>query len=68
MAEFTVNAQRHDPYKTFAFRVKWDGNYVAGVSKMSALKRTTDPVVHREGGDPWGALNGFMLPRLRIRG
>jgi phage tail-like protein len=52
MAEFTVNAQRHDPYKAFAFRVKWDGNYVAGVSKMSALKRTTDPVVHREGGDP----------------
>ena len=39
MAEFTVNAQRHDPYKAFAFRVKWDGNYVAGVSKMSALKR-----------------------------
>jgi phage tail-like protein len=52
MAEFTVNAQRHDPYKAFAFRVKWDGNYVAGISKMSALKRTTDPVLHREGGDP----------------
>lgn len=52
MAEFTVNAQRHDPYKAFAFRVKWDGNYVAGVSKISALKRTTDPVLHREGGDP----------------
>ena len=52
MAEFTVNAQRHDPYKGFAFRLKWDGNYVAGVSKMSALKRLTDPVVHREGGDP----------------
>ena len=52
MAEFTVNAQRHDPYKAFAFRVKWDGNYVAGVAKMSALKRTTTPVVHREGGDP----------------
>ena len=52
MAEFTVNATRFDPYKAFMFRVKWDGQYVAGLSKMSALKRTTDPVVHREGGDP----------------
>jgi phage tail-like protein len=25
---------------------------VAGVSKVSALKRTTDVVEHREGGDP----------------
>ena len=52
MAEFTVNATRFDPYKSFMFRVKWDGQYVAGLSKMSALKRSTDPVVHREGGDP----------------
>jgi phage tail-like protein len=52
MAEFTVNATRFDPYKAFMFRVKWDGEYVAGLSKMSPLKRTTDPVVHREGGDP----------------
>ena len=52
MAEFTVNATRFDPYKAFMFRVKWDGQYVAGLSKMSPLKRTTDPVVHREGGDP----------------
>ena len=52
MAQFTVNATRFDPYKAFMFRVKWDGQYVAGLSKMSALKRTTDPVVHREGGDP----------------
>jgi phage tail-like protein len=52
MAEFTVNAQRFDPYKAFLFRVKWDGHYVAGVSKVSALKRSTDPVTHREGGDP----------------
>jgi phage tail-like protein len=52
MAQFTVNATRFDPYKSFMFRVKWDGQYVAGLSKMSALKRTTDPVVHREGGDP----------------
>jgi phage tail-like protein len=52
MAEFTVNATRFDPYKQFMFRVRWDGNYVAGLSKMSALKRSTDPIVHRVGGDP----------------
>jgi phage tail-like protein len=52
MAEFTVNATRLDPYKNFKFRVKWDGHYVAGVSKCSALKRTTEVVEHREGGDP----------------
>ena len=52
MAKFTVNPNRFDPYKNFKFRVKWDGRYVAGVSKMGALKRTTEPVKHREGGDP----------------
>ncbi len=52
MAQFTVNAQRFDPYKNFKFKVKWDGKYVAGISKISALKRTTEVVKHREGGDP----------------
>jgi phage tail-like protein len=52
MAQFTVNAQRFDPYKNFKFRVKWDNKYVAGVSKVGALKRTTEVVKHREGGDP----------------
>ena len=52
MAQFSVNAKRFDPYKNFKFRVKWDGRYVAGVSKVSALKRTTEVVKHREGGDP----------------
>jgi len=52
MAQFTANAQRLDPYKNFKFRVKWDGRYVAGVSKVSALKRTTEVVEHRSGGDP----------------
>lgn len=52
MAEFTVNPQRFDPYKNFKFRVKWDGKYVAGVSKVSGLKRTTEVIQHREGGDP----------------
>jgi phage tail-like protein len=52
MAEFTTNVTRFDPYKNFKFRVKWDGRYVAGVSKMSVLKRTTEVVTHRHGGDP----------------
>ncbi len=52
MAQFTVNAQRFDPYKNFKFRVKWDGRYVAGISKVSSLKRTTEVIEHREGGDP----------------
>jgi len=52
MAQFSVNPSRFDPYKNFKFRVKWDGRYVAGVSKVGALKRTTEVVKHREGGDP----------------
>jgi phage tail-like protein len=52
MAEFTTNARRFDPYKNFKFRLRWDGRYVAGVSKVSALKRTTEVVTHRNGGDP----------------
>lgn len=52
MARFSVNATRFDPYKNFKFRVKWDGRYVAGISKVGALKRSTEMVEHREGGDP----------------
>ncbi len=52
MAQFSVNAERFDPYKNFKFRVKWDGRYVAGVSRVSALTRNTEVVPHREGGDP----------------
>jgi phage tail-like protein len=52
MAQFSVNTERFDPYKNFKFRIKWDGRYVAGVSKISALSRTTEVVEHREGGDP----------------
>ena len=51
MPQFPVNPTRFDPYKNFKFRVKWDGRYVAGVSKVSLLKRTTQVVTHREGGD-----------------
>ena len=52
MAQFSVNPHRFDPYKNFKFRVKWDGRYVAGIANVGALKRTTEPVTHREGGDP----------------
>lgn len=52
MAEFTVNPERYDPYKTHMFRIKWDGDYIAGMSKMGALTRSTAPVPHRVGGDP----------------
>jgi len=52
MPEFSVNPIRFDPYKNFKFRLKWDNRYVAGVSKMTSLKRTTEVVKHRQGGDP----------------
>ncbi len=52
MTESTASARRVDPYKDYRFRVKWDGRYVAGFSKVSALKRTTEVVKHREGGNP----------------
>lgn len=52
MAKFSTNPLRFDPYKNFKFRVRWDGKYVAGVSKVGPLKRTTEVVKHREGGDP----------------
>ncbi len=44
MAQFSMNANRFDPYKNFKFRIQWDGRYVAGVSKVGALKRTTEVV------------------------
>ena len=58
MAQFTVNANRFDPYRNYKFRIMWDGRYVAGVSKISALKRTTEVVKHREGGDPSSSRKG----------
>ena len=51
MAQFSVNTHRFDPYKNFKFRIKWDGRYVAGISKAGSLKRSTEVVEHREGGD-----------------
>jgi len=50
VAEFSVNTWRFTPYMNFKFRVMWDGRYVAGISKVSALKRATEAVSFREGG------------------
>jgi|SRR6516164_5380165 phage tail-like protein len=52
MVEFPANPQRFDPYKNFKFRIKWDGKYVAAISKVSPLRRTTEVLKYREGGDP----------------
>ena len=52
MAKFTVNPKRYDPYRNFKFKIKIDNVYVAGLSKCSALKKTTEMVEWREGGDP----------------
>ena len=52
MAQFTVNTNRIDPYKNFKFNVIYDGKPIAGVSKVSGLKRTTEVITHREGGQP----------------
>ena len=52
MPQFSVNTHRLDPYKNFKFRVIWDNQPVAGLSKMSAVKRTTEVVEWREAGGP----------------
>jgi phage tail-like protein len=54
MAKFTVNSTRFDPYLGFKFKVKVDGQYVAGLNKCSALKRTTEVTPWYEGGDASG--------------
>ena len=52
MPQFSVNPHRVDPYKNFKFRVKWDGKYIPGITKITWLKRSTVPVVMRDGDDP----------------
>lgn len=52
MPKFSVNTHRFDPYRNFKFKIKWDGQYVAGLSKCSALKKTIEVTDWREGGDP----------------
>lgn len=52
MPSVSSSTQRVDPYNNFKFRLKWNGKYVAAVSKVSALKRSTEAITFREGGDP----------------
>ena len=49
---FPTNVHRHDPYRTFKFQILMGGQPVAGLSKMGALKKTTEVVPWRVGGDP----------------
>ncbi len=49
---FNVNAHRHDPYRTFKFQVVIAGQVVAGLKKMGALKKKTEPVKWRASNDP----------------
>jgi phage tail-like protein len=49
---FPVNAHRYDPYRTFMFQVVIDGKPVAGLKKMSVLKKSTEAVKWRSAGDP----------------
>lgn len=52
--QFAVNVHRFDPYRNFKFRIKFSDSQepIAGMSKVSPLKRTTEVVRHREGNDP----------------
>ena len=59
MPQFSVNTHRSDPYRNFKFKVKWDNQYVAGLSKCGALKKSIEVVDWREGGD---ASHGHKLP------
>ena len=52
MAMFHVNSHRFDPYKNFKFKVRWDGRYIPGISRVSPLERITETVIHRDGGEP----------------
>ncbi len=49
---FSVNAHRFDPYRTFKFQILIDGQPVAGLKKMGALKKKTEAIKWRTAGDP----------------
>jgi len=51
MARMNPSTNRFDPFRSFRFKVKWDGQYVAGLSKMGALKRTTEMTEWHEAGE-----------------
>src|SRR5215469_12734293 len=51
---FTVNINRFDPYKSYRFLVYFglSTSPVAAVSKVSALKRSSDVIEYKDGGSP----------------
>lgn len=51
MPQFTVNTHRFDPYRNFKFKIKVDNEYMAGLSKCSALKKTIEMTEWWDGGD-----------------
>jgi phage tail-like protein len=50
---FSVNTNRYDPYKSFRFLVYFGQSTtpVAGVSKVTGLKRSSDAIDYKEGGN-----------------
>ncbi len=50
---FSVNVTRLDPYKSFRFLVYLETSTtpVAGVSKVGGLKRSSDVIEYKEGGN-----------------
>ena len=53
MVMFSVNSTRIDPYKNFRFLVYFEQSStpVAGVSKVGGMKRSSDPIEYKEGGN-----------------
>lgn len=50
---FSINTKRFDPYKTYRFLVYFGNSTtpVAGVSKVGGLKRSSDVIDYKEGGN-----------------
>ena len=50
---FSVNVTRFDPYKNYSFHVFFGDSTtpVAGVSKVTGMKRTSDVIDYKEGGN-----------------
>jgi phage tail-like protein len=47
-----LHPQHIEPYQSFKFRIKWDDQYIAGVSRMSALRRMTEVLEPGKGSGP----------------
>ena len=51
---FSVNTDRFDPYKSYRFQIFFglSTTPVAAVSKVTGLKRSSDVIEYKEGGNP----------------